>query len=149
MKRNAKLEERRKKIPQDVKIYVEQAFKIADQIDFILKKQGKTQRDLAKALGKSESEISKWLTGEHNFTMRSLAKIQAVLNEPVLLFPMEVSEKIEKQMQVFVFSGTPSLITTALVGKKSVSQDSEQTLGLFSPATEIETLELDTIPFMN
>lgn len=149
MKRNAKLEERRKKIPQDVKIYVEQAFKVADQIDFILKKQGKTQRDLATALGKSESEISKWLTGEHNFTLRSLAKIQAALNENVLLFPIEVSEKIEKQMQVFVFGGTHSQITTALVGKKHKTQSSDDTLGLFSPATEIETVELNLIPFMN
>jgi antitoxin component HigA of HigAB toxin-antitoxin module len=94
MKRNAKLEERRKKIPQDVKIFVDLAFKLADQIDFILKKQGKTQRDLAKALGKSESEISKWLTGEHNFTLRSIAKIQAVLNEPIFLCPFELDEKI-------------------------------------------------------
>lgn len=149
MKRNAKLEERRKKISQDVKIYVELAFKIADQIDFILKKQGKTQRDLAAALGKSESEISKWLTGEHNFTFRSIAKIQAVLGESIVLFPMDVTEKIEKQMQVFVFGGNPSQITTALVGRKQTAQEPENTLGLFSPATEIETVKLDTIPFMN
>ena len=31
--------------------------------DKILRGQGKTQRDLARALNKSESEISKWLTG--------------------------------------------------------------------------------------
>jgi transcriptional regulator with XRE-family HTH domain len=149
MKRNAKLEARRKKIPQDVKIYVDLAFKLADQIDFILKKQGKTQRELAQELGKSESEISKWLTGEHNFTIRSIAKLQAILKEPIVLFPFEVEKKIEAQMHVFVFSGTPSSITTAVVGKKKAVSPTPDVLDLFSPTTAVETVPISTIPFMN
>lgn len=127
MKRNAKFEERRKKIPQDVKIFVDLAFKLADQIDFILKKQGKTQRDLAKALGKSESEISKWLTGEHNFTLRSIAKIQAVLKEPIFLCPTELDEKIEKAMHVFVSNNYSSIPTN--VEYKGNSMEQKSTIG--------------------
>jgi transcriptional regulator with XRE-family HTH domain len=82
--KNKRLQERRKKISKDVDIFVKQSFDIVDRIHKILVKQGKEQKDLAKALGKSESEISKWMTGTHNFTIRTLAKIEAVLGEPVI-----------------------------------------------------------------
>ena len=59
-------------------IFVQQYFDIVDRIHEILLKQGKEQKDLARLLGKSESEIRKWMTGTHNFTIHTLAKIQAV-----------------------------------------------------------------------
>ncbi|MBK8969134.1 MAG: helix-turn-helix transcriptional regulator [Lewinellaceae bacterium] len=43
------------------------------------------RRDLAAALGKSESEVSKWLAGAHNFTLKSIAKLEAVLGEDILV----------------------------------------------------------------
>ncbi len=36
------------------------------------------QRDLANAMGKTEAEISKWLCGFHNFTIKTISKIEAV-----------------------------------------------------------------------
>lgn len=57
---------------------------IANRIIEILRGQGKTQRDLARALGKSESEISKWLTGLHNLELRTIYKIEAALGEEVI-----------------------------------------------------------------
>jgi transcriptional regulator with XRE-family HTH domain len=38
-------------------------------------------------MGKKPSEISKWLNGEHNFTLRSLAKLEAELGEPIITVP--------------------------------------------------------------
>lgn len=87
--KNKRLEARRKKISKDVDIFVKQSFEIVDRIHEILGKQGKEQKDLARALGKSESEISKWMTGTHNFTMNTLAKIQAVLGESIIQVPQE------------------------------------------------------------
>lgn len=49
-----------------------------------------TQKDLANLLGKKESEISKWMTGTHNFTLRSIAKIEKALN--VSIFNLEKDE---------------------------------------------------------
>lgn len=43
-------------------------------------RKGLTQKDLAKQLHKRESEISKWLTGRHNFTMQTIAKIETALD---------------------------------------------------------------------
>lgn len=84
MKRNNRLENRRRKISKDVDLFVNQSFDIVDRIHEILTKQGKEQKDLAKALGKKESEISKWMSGTHNFTIKTIAKIEAVLNEPII-----------------------------------------------------------------
>ena len=43
-----------------------------------------TQREFAALMGKRESEISRWLTGTHGFTTTTLAKISAVLGEPIV-----------------------------------------------------------------
>ena len=84
MKRNNRLENRRTKISKDVDLFVKQSFDIVDRIHEILAKQGKEQKDLARELGKKESEISKWMSGTHNFTIKTLAKIESVLGEPII-----------------------------------------------------------------
>lgn len=57
---------------------------IANRIYDILKAKNLSQRQFAALLGKRESEISRWLTGTHGFTTSTLAKIAAVLGEPVV-----------------------------------------------------------------
>jgi len=96
MIKNKRLEERRKSISQDVNITVRQSFEIVDRIHEILVKQGKGRKDLALLLGKSESEISKWMSGTHNFTIQTLAKIQAVLGESVIEVTRE--KQVEKKL---------------------------------------------------
>lgn len=82
--KNKRLEERRKKISKDIDLYVKHSFDIVDRIHEILKMQDKEQKDLAKLLGKSESEISKWMTGTHNFTIKTIAKMESVLGESII-----------------------------------------------------------------
>jgi transcriptional regulator with XRE-family HTH domain len=89
--KNKRLEERRKSISPDIEIYLRQSFEIADRIHNILQDQNKDQKYLAEILGKKESEISKWLTGTHNFTIKTLAKIQVALGEKI--FPTTTSHK--------------------------------------------------------
>jgi len=38
-------------------------------------------------MGKKESEISKWLSGTHNFTIETIAKIQGELKEVLIVIP--------------------------------------------------------------
>jgi transcriptional regulator with XRE-family HTH domain len=49
---------------------------------------GYTQKSLADKLEKKPSEIHKWLSGEHNFTLRSIAKLEAELGETILEVPV-------------------------------------------------------------
>ena len=98
MKKSTLLDEFKMSIPADIKREFDLSFAIADRIYDILQKQGKSQRFLAHALGKSESEISKWLRGTHNFTTQTLARIESVLGEPII----EVTGKNKKTEYVFV-----------------------------------------------
>lgn len=57
---------------------------IANRIYDLLQEKNMTQRELAALMGKRESEISRWLTGFHGFTTTTLAKIAAVLDDPIV-----------------------------------------------------------------
>lgn len=71
-------------IPEERKAEFELSFAIASRIDEVLKRKGMTQRELAKRLGKRESEVSKWLTGRHNFTTNTIARISLALDAPII-----------------------------------------------------------------
>ncbi|MBQ3204100.1 MAG: helix-turn-helix transcriptional regulator [Alistipes sp.] len=71
-------------VPKDVSIEVDLSFDIASRIDALLVEKGLSQKEFADMMGKRESEVSKWLKGTHNFTLRTLAKISAVLDSPIV-----------------------------------------------------------------
>ena len=60
---------------------------VANRIYEILDERGLSQRDFAKMMGKTEAEVSRWLSGTHNFTMATIAAINVVLEENVLSVP--------------------------------------------------------------
>lgn len=69
-----------KTIPED-KIFMEESFALSDRIKFLLDKHNIIQRELAEKLGESESEVSKWLSGTHNFTSHTPIKIGLAIGE--------------------------------------------------------------------
>lgn len=58
--------------------------KLAAKIFFGLKKKEWTQTQLAEAMGKSISLVSRWLSGTHNFTVDTLIDIQRILGITLL-----------------------------------------------------------------
>ena len=81
------LEKLLKSTPPEVEIFVDLYSDLVVRINQILRDKGMTQKDLADGMEKRPSEISKWLSGDHNFTLRSLAKLQAELGEVLLAVP--------------------------------------------------------------
>lgn len=71
-------------VPKDVSIKVDLSMRISDKIAAALSSQGLTQKDFAKMMGKNEAEVSRWLSGMHNFTLATLAKISAALEIPLV-----------------------------------------------------------------
>lgn len=67
-------------VPNDLKCEIDLSFAIADKIDDTLKQRGITQKEFAHRCGKTEAEVSRWLSGTHNFTLRTLAKISTTLD---------------------------------------------------------------------
>lgn len=77
------------KTPEDVKIFTRLYGDLIVRINSILKERGYSQKSLAEKLDKKPSEIHKWLSNEHNFTLRSIAKLEAELGEVLLEVPKE------------------------------------------------------------
>ena len=67
-------------VPDELKIQIDLSFAIADKIAGILKERGMSQKDFARMVGKTETEVSRWLGGTHNFTLKTIAKISSVLD---------------------------------------------------------------------
>ena len=51
----------------------------AVSIRAMLKAKGLTQKDFARLLNKRDSEISKWLTGRHNFTTQTISLMRSAI----------------------------------------------------------------------
>jgi predicted transcriptional regulator len=75
------------KVPIELKLELDFSFAIADKIDAIIKKKGMTQKEFAKKMNKTEAEVSRWLSGTHNFTLKTIAKITNVLGESIITIP--------------------------------------------------------------
>jgi transcriptional regulator with XRE-family HTH domain len=91
------------KTPKDIEIFARNYGDLVVRINSLLKAKGYNQKDLAEKLDKKPSEISKWLNGEHNFTLRSLAKLEAELGAPLFYVP---------QIKTFIStSGTKTTFT--------------------------------------
>ena len=84
-KKNKILEEIRATIPLEMKLQMEMSVAIANRIYDILESKGMSQKDMAILLGKTETEVSRWLSGTHNFTIATICKITAALKENILV----------------------------------------------------------------
>ena len=84
MKTNKILDEIRGQISPDVKKQLDISVSLANRIYDILEAKGMSQKDLAKLLGKTETEVSRWLSGTHNLTIATIAKISVALGEEII-----------------------------------------------------------------
>lgn len=71
-------------IPEHEGIFRLMANGIVNVIEYHLEKNGTSRKQFAEMLGIKESQFDTWLSGEHNFTLKSLSKIQAALGAPVV-----------------------------------------------------------------
>lgn len=93
VKTNELFESRLKLVDPAIKKQVNYSFDVVNRIHFLLDEKGMKQKDLAKALNKKESEISKWMHGTHNFTLDTLASIEHALGEPIIQICNSLNDK--------------------------------------------------------
>lgn len=55
----------------------------SEQIESAMKRSGLTRKQLADKMGKHPSEVTKWLSGSHNFTSDLLSDISSALNSQI------------------------------------------------------------------
>lgn len=71
-------------VPDSTRRRVEMSMAISDRLAVMLERRGMNQADLARLMGRSRAEVSRWLGGTHNFTLSTLALISSALDEDVV-----------------------------------------------------------------
>ena len=91
-------------IPQEEAERVHKRMLLAARIDDAINEKGWKKKDFAKAMNKVPSEISKWLSGTHNFNSDTLFDIERVLDIKLI----NVSELQPQKYEVTVSVRTES-----------------------------------------
>src|SRR6056297_1798478 len=82
----------------EIDAFVEKNLAITDKVLSALESKGWRKGQLSAAMGKTPSEVSKWLSGMHNLTLKSIIKMEAALG--IDLFHCEPTKEYE-----YVFLG--------------------------------------------
>ncbi len=87
MKEQSVYDRIRNRTKPETRQYVQKNLAIVAEVSRVVKEKGWTQKELAKKMGKTESEVSKWLSGLHNLTLKSIIKLEVVLDTILLEVP--------------------------------------------------------------
>ncbi len=84
MKQNDILQQIRAEMDPVMKKRMEFSVEIANRVFSLLEEKGMSQKDLARKMGKTETEVSRWLSGMHNLTLGSIAKLSIALEKDII-----------------------------------------------------------------
>ena len=71
-------------IPKDIHKEVEMEIAVSNRIYELMTQKGLSKAEFAIAIGKRPCEITKWLSGQHNFTLATLGMLSAFFGEPII-----------------------------------------------------------------
>lgn len=71
-------------IPKEVHAEVDMEMALSDRIYNLMISRGLTKAEFARAIGKRPCEITKWLSGQHNFTIKTISMLSAFFGEPLV-----------------------------------------------------------------
>ena len=72
-------------IPNEVRVEVDMEMAVSDRIYNLMSARGLSKAEFARAVGKRPCEITKWLSGQHNFTIRTLAMLTSFFGESLIV----------------------------------------------------------------
>ena len=78
------LEEMLGPIPEQLQKETDLSFQISDRIFSLMQERGLTKKQFADAIGKRPCEVTKWLSGQHNFTIATIAMISSFFGKSIL-----------------------------------------------------------------
>lgn len=106
---NSKFQQMVANVPKDVMTEVDLSFDIASEIDALMQERGLSKKQFADALGKKPSEVTKWLSGQHNFTIRTIAMLSSFFGKPIIrvatnryVFPEEKTPMVADDSSVII-----------------------------------------------
>ena len=81
---NAEFNQMVSQVPPEVKQEIDFEVDISNRINSLMKKHHLTKLEFARKLGKRPSEITKWLSGQHNFTLRTISMLTTFFKEQII-----------------------------------------------------------------
>lgn len=81
---NISLQEIFNEIPTEKREESRLSFAISNRLDALMKERGLNRKQLAEAIGKRPNEITRWLSGEHNFTISTLSMLSTFFGQPII-----------------------------------------------------------------
>lgn len=71
-------------VPPEIKEEIALSFAISNKIDSLMQERGLSKKQFAEQLGKRPSEITRWLSGQHNFTVSTLAMLSSFFGKSII-----------------------------------------------------------------
>ena len=71
-------------IPVEKREKTRLSFAISNRLAALMQERGLNKKQLAEALGKRPNEITRWLSGEHNFTISTLAMLSTFFGKSII-----------------------------------------------------------------
>lgn len=71
-------------VSPDISQQVDWGFAISDRIYELMIQHGLSKAEFAKAIGTSPYAVAMWISGQYNFSLRTLARISTFFGEPLI-----------------------------------------------------------------
>ena len=71
-------------VPPEIKEEINLSFAISNKIDALMRERGLSKKQFADQIGKRPSEITRWLSGQHNFTVSTLAMLSSFFGKSII-----------------------------------------------------------------
>jgi len=81
---NINLQEIFNEIPKEKREETRLSFAISNRLDALMKEKGLNRKQLADAIDKRSNEITRWLSGERNFTISILAMLSTFFGRSII-----------------------------------------------------------------
>jgi ribosome-binding protein aMBF1 (putative translation factor) len=108
------------RIPKELSEQNDRRMGLAVKIAEALRSRGLTNQEFAFMMGKKPSEVTRWLSGTHNFTTETLWQMERVLRIQLLTSspPEEHIEKEQQELKEFIANEVQKALTKFMSKKK-------------------------------
>ena len=103
---NPKFQQMIAEVPQEVKTEIDLSYAIAAVIEAFMQERKLSKKQFADALGKKPSEVTKWLSGQHNFTIRTIAMLSSFFGKPIIVPVSQKTTYFEEGLSVVADDST-------------------------------------------
>ncbi len=108
------------RIPKELSEQIDRRMGLAVKIAGTLRARGLTNQEFAFMMEKKPSEVSRWLSGTHNFTTETLWQMERVLNVQILTSSPSEAHVVKEQEELkdFIANEVQKALTKFMSRKK-------------------------------